>query len=361
MTDTSAAARPHRSETLALRVAPLVIPFPVRLNPAAERSRQHTLRWLRRFGMVSGDSSAAEYDTLRLERLMAYFYPDVPAADLDLAADFNAWFFVFDDQFDGELGRRPDAVARVVESVVRAMDENGRAPRAGDATPLTAGFRDIWDRATAGTPVAWRRRFRAHWRAYLRAYGWEARNRTGTSLPPLGDFLLGRRDSIGVQPCLDFHERCGGYALPHALHSGRALAEMRRITADVVIFVNDIVSVDKELAVGDVNNSVLMLRHGLGCGLDEAVRRIALTSNSRVEQFLRIAAGLPAMLAVHDVPPPERKQVLHYVDGMRNVMRGTLEWSLETTRYDATGTAAVSLGRERPWAGLTTPQAPPAT
>jgi hypothetical protein len=132
---------------------------------------------------------------------------------------------------------------------------------------------------------------------------------------------------------------------------------MRRITADVVIFVNDIVSVDKELAVGDVNNSVLVLRRDLGCGLEDAVHRIAMTSNSRVERFCHVASRFPAALAAAGVPSPVQEQALHYVGGMRSIMRGTLEWSLETTRYDDTGTAAVSRGRERPWARLTGPGA----
>ncbi|MGK5448489.1 hypothetical protein [Streptomyces radiopugnans] len=41
-----------------------------------------------------------------------------------------------------------------------------------------------------------------------------------------------------------------------------------------------------------------------------------------------------------------------YVDGMRNVMRGNLDRSLESRRYDDAGVAAVSGGRLRPWAGL---------
>jgi hypothetical protein len=135
---------------------------------------------------------------------------------------------------------------------------------------------------------------------------------------------------------------------------------MRRITADVVIFVNDIVSLDKELAVGDVNNSVMVLRHDLGCGLEEAVSRIAATSDSRVARFRHLAAGLPMALDASGVPPVVREQVTRYVSGMRNLMRGTLEWSMETTRYDTTGIAAVSLGRERPWARLTTPGTPAA-
>ncbi|SFK86524.1 hypothetical protein [Streptomyces pini] len=38
-----------------------------------------------------------------------------------------------------------------------------------------------------------------------------------------------------------------------------------------------------------------------------------------------------------------------YVDGVRNVMRGNLDWSLESRRHDDAGVAAVSGGRLRPW------------
>ncbi|ALC24844.1 isoafricanol synthase [Streptomyces pristinaespiralis] len=337
------------------RTAAIRIPFPARLNPHAERARQHTLQWVQETGLLTGDEATAEYDTLRLERLMAYFYPDASAGDLELAADFNAWFFIFDDQFDGGLGTRPHEIRGVVDALVGTMTTDG-APRPADVrdTPLVRAFRDIWLRSTAGAPYAWRLRFRDHWQAYLAAHVGEAHHRNADRLPSLEQFLEVRRHSIGVQPCLDFTERCGGYALPDELYRSFPLREMREITGDVVIFVNDIVSLVKELAAGDINNSVVIEREHKGCTLEESVEHITALANARTARFARLAASLPGTLADLGVPAPSREHVSHYVDGMRHVMAGNLSWSLATSRYDETGIAAVSGGRRRPWDGLTT-------
>ncbi|GAA3379265.1 hypothetical protein GCM10020367_62120 [Streptomyces sannanensis] len=335
----------------ALRNGLVRTPFPARCHPGHDHGRLHTLQWLDRFGMLSGERATAEYDAMRLELLMAYFYPDAGPEDLRLASDLMGWFFVFDDQFDGSLGQRPEAVARLVDSVMRVMHEDTVRPHeSGD--PLAESFRDLWQRVSKGMPPLWRNRFRDHWRDYLTAYHWEALNRTRQGTLPLAGFLQGRRDSIGVQPCLDLVERNGRYALPRELHQGAPLAEMRKITADVVIFVNDIVSVDKELAAGDVNNSVIILHKETGRTVDDAVRHVALLANSRLARFQELAAGIGGTLGDMGVPEDVRDQVDHYVDGMRMLMSGNLAWSLQTARYSEEGIAAVSQGRERPWAHL---------
>ncbi|MEU3458806.1 isoafricanol synthase [Streptomyces sp. NPDC006733] len=354
MSDTTAPSGPIQRDILAERTTLLRIPFPGRSSPHADRSRRHTLQWLRDLEILRLDQDVEEYDALRLERLMAFFYPRATGADLDLAADFNAWFFIFDDQFDGPLGRRPDDVEREVDTLVSILYEPP-SPADGPANlsdnPLAEGFRDIWIRSAAGTPTVWQHRFRDHWRDYLRAYHWEALNRTRRPPMTLAAFLRGRRDSIGVQPCLDFAERCGGYTLPDMLHSG-VLAEMREITGDVVIFVNDIMSVDKELAAGDVNNSVILLLDTTDHTLDGAVELIARAANARVQRFQMLAERLPAVLDEYDAGAELRAQVGDYVRAMRHVMRGNLDWSLETARYRASGVAAVSGGRQRPWSDL---------
>jgi hypothetical protein len=328
-------------------LASISIPFPGRISPDAGQARCHTIEWLRGFGLLDGDTAIAEYDTLQLERLTAFFYPDAVGTDLDLGTDANGWVFVFDDQFDGPSGQRPETVARLVDTITRIMDETkpplGTAPAA-----LADSFRDLWLRATDGRPALWRHRFREHWADYLRAYHWEAVNRTAGDPPGLFAFLRARRDSIGVQTCLDLVERCGGYTLPDEVHAAFPLAAMRQLTEEVVIFVNDIVSLDKELAAGDVNNSVLVLRHEQDCTLPQAAHRVAAMANTRVERFQQLATRLAAA----SFPPVMRANLDHYVDGMRNIMRGNLDWSLETSRYGDAGIAAVSGGRQRPWANL---------
>ncbi|HZG06095.1 MAG TPA: isoafricanol synthase [Streptomyces sp.] len=347
------AKAPAGEDGLLRRVALLEIPFPSRISPDVERARAHTLRWLRDFGLLRGASAFEEYDALRLERAMARFYPRATGEDLMLATDVNGWFFVFDDQFDGRLGRRPDAVARLVDSLVEVMEE-GEPPAGAPANPLVDSFRDLWHRVNDGMPPVWRERFGRHWRGYLLAHHREALNRSGDALPTVEEFLSARRHSIGIQPCLDLAERCGRYALPPELHDGSPLREMRRITDDVAIFVNDLVSLDKELAVGDVNNTVILLQRATGRPLQECALEICALANGRVARFLEHAARLPGLLAAGGAPAQTRARVEDYVDAMRNVMRGNLDWSLESGRYDASGVAAVSDGRRRPWTGLLT-------
>ncbi|MFF3244684.1 isoafricanol synthase [Streptomyces sp. NPDC002870] len=335
------------------RTAAIRIPFPARFSPHAERARRHTLQWLQETGLLTGEAVTAEYDALRLERLMAHFYPDATGNDLELAADFNAWFFIFDDQFDGRLGVRPEAIERVVDSLVRTMTADGAPQVSGEhGPPLVRGFRDIWRRAAVGTPYGWQRRFRTHWQAYMAAHQGEAHNRNAERLPSLKQFLKVRRNSIGVQPCLDFTERCGGYTLPDELHGSSPLREMREITGDVVIFVNDIVSLVKELAAGDVNNSVIVLREQKGCTLEQSVEYIAALANAQTARFAQLATALPKTLSERGVLPEVREHIDHYVEGMGHLMAGNLAWSLATSRYDETGIAAVSGGRQRPWARL---------
>ncbi|TQK42625.1 pentalenene synthase [Streptomyces sp. SLBN-118] len=341
------------------RTAAIRIPFPARFNSHAERARRHSLQWLQETGLLMGEAATAEYDALRLERLMAYFYPDATGNDLELAADFNAWFFIFDDQFDGHLGMRPEAIEPVVASLVGTMKADGPPQVSGEqGPPLVQGFEDIWRRATSGTPYNWQRRFRTHWRAYMTAHLGEAHNRNAQRLPSLEQFLRVRRDSIGVQPCLDFTERCGGYTLPDELHDSFPLREMREITGDVVIFVNDIVSLVKELAAGDVNNSVIILREQRRCTLEESVECIAARANTHLARFAQLAAALPKTLSERGVLPEVRGHIEHYVEGMGHLMAGNLAWSLATSRYDETGIAAVSGGRQRPWAHLAVAREP---
>ncbi|MET7900830.1 isoafricanol synthase [Streptomyces sp. NPDC005355] len=352
MVDTHA-SRPHaRQAALLRRTALLDFSGSADLSPGAKTAKAHTVRWLSRFDMVRERSTLAEYDALEMDRLAAYFWPGAEGPDLEVAGDLHAWFIIFDDQFDGELGEDPEAVSRFVDAVVRVTSTPDGEADGAPPSPLVLSFRDLWRRMNAGMPEIWQDRFRGHWRDYLRAHNREALTRTGRVFPSLDAYLSVTRHTIGVQPCLDLIERFGGYTLPSALHGSFPLAGMREAADDVVIFVNDLVSLDKEMAAGDIHNSVIVLRDREGGTVEEAVRRIADLANSRYRGFEEAAARLPALLAEAGVGPGVRRDVEHFVAGIRHVMCGNLGWSLRTSRYDERGVEAVSRGRQRPWADL---------
>jgi hypothetical protein len=351
------ASRPHtRHAALLRRAALLDFPASADPSPGTGAARVHTVQWLSRYGVFGAGGAVGEYDALRFDLLTGLFYPRTSGAELDVGNDLIGWYFVFDDQFDGELGCRPEAVARLVRDVIGVTEEPDDSPGRGGG-PLLESFRDLWRRIHAGRPPVWRERFRHHWLEYLHSYRREALDRTdpGDAPPSVDAALALRRHSIGVQPCLDLGERFGGYTLPAALHGGYPLARMREATDDVVVFTNDIASLDKELAAGDVHNTVIVRHQRHGGTLEDAVEHIAHLANTRYRWFEQTADRLPRLLGEAGAGTDLRRDVEHYVDGMRHVMCGNLGWSLRTARYDKRGIAAVSDGRQRPWAGLGAP------
>ncbi|WP_410535178.1 terpene synthase family protein [Streptomyces sp. KL2] len=331
------------------RTARLETPFRSAAGPGAGKAGLRTLRWLRDLGLFTGGAAFEEY-ALRPERAVARFCPRASDEDLMPATDVNGRFLVFGDRFGGPPGRRPRDVARLVDRPARAMD--GREPPAGaPAGPLVEGFCGLWHRVNEGMPPVWRDRFRRHRHGCPPARHREALNRSGDRLPTVGEIPAARRHTAGTQPCPDPAERFGRRTLPSALHVGHPLKGMRRLADEVAIFVNGIVSPDEEPAAGDVDDTVVLLRHGTGRPLPDRVREIRAAADGRAARFRGLAASLPALPEAMGVPGETRAHVEDYVDGMRNVMRGDPDRSPESRRYDGAGVAAVGGGRLRPWAG----------
>ncbi len=83
------------------------LPFPVSCSPDLEGARRRNRAWVRRVGLVGEGRSLEWYASWDMPRLAALGFPGARGGMLDLCADAMAFFFVFDDQFDGALGRDP--------------------------------------------------------------------------------------------------------------------------------------------------------------------------------------------------------------------------------------------------------------
>ncbi|MFJ3723359.1 hypothetical protein ACIPYQ_12410 [Streptomyces sp. NPDC090045] len=63
-----------------------------------------------------------------------------------------AFFFVFDDQFDGPLGQDPARAAAACRQLIDIV--HGAAPAAG-ADACSVAFADLWARSCGGAPPGW--------------------------------------------------------------------------------------------------------------------------------------------------------------------------------------------------------------
>ncbi len=122
---------------------------------------------------------------------------------------------------------------------------------------------------------------------------------------------------------------------------------MKRLTeasSNVVCWSNDVLSLEKELAHGDVHNLIIVLREATGIPLEEAAKRVVEMHNAEVRDFIALAPDLPSFGDTLDA------NLSRYISILQARMRGNLDWSLESGRYErASGPlpSAVSNYRER--------------
>lgn len=300
------------------------------VSPDLEDARRHNLDWVRRFGLVGDERSRAWYASWDMPRLAALGFPHARGPALDLCADAMGFFFVFDDQFDGPLGRDPAETARVCR---RLIDVVHGAPPPPDADPCTAAFADIRARTTDGAHPAWTARTAHEWEYYFAAHAHEAVGRLRGTPADFEAYLQVRRGIAATDLPLSLGERAAGITVPaEAFHSPQ-LRIMRRTAIDVTLMCNDVYSLEKEEARGDVDNLVLVLERSRHLTRGAALAAARREVNSLVVQFRGLAAQVPAVCAQLALPEAQRAAVDGYVQLMTAWMSGYHAWQRETQRY----------------------------
>ncbi|MFC9255666.1 terpene synthase family protein [Amycolatopsis thailandensis] len=306
----------------------LAIPFPSRVSADVARAAADHLAWPRSFGLLPDAESETRHLQGNYPELAGRFHPTAVGAQLDLAIDQLSWFFLFDDAFDGPWGRTPALAAQLVGRVERVLDQQGEetAPY-----PIAAAFADLWSRSREGMSEGWCRRAAANWRAYMRGYVTEAEVRLDQRKPTLQQQLSLRAVTIGVCPILDLAERLGHRELPTPLASSYSLDILRRLASEVVALDNDIVSVEKEEAIGDAN-LVLHFESERNLTRGEAIEVIRTMVADRTSEFVSLGGKL--LESAKDLEPHARDAThRYYHDALCAVMRGAYDWEQTCSRY----------------------------
>ncbi|GAT67318.1 terpene cyclase [Planomonospora sphaerica] len=308
------------------------LPFPVRTSPDAEGARRRNLRWVQQHRLVTGDQALAWYRSWDMPRLAACGFPYAQGPELDLCTDAMAFFFLFDDQFDGPLSRAPRDVARLCQSMIDIV--HGTGPRR-QADPCSAAFADLWRRSTDGAPPGWAARTAHEWEYYFAAHAHEAVNRCRAVPSDMERYLQVRRGVAGTALPVSLGERAAAITVPAVAFHSPHLRIMREITVDVTLMCNDVYSLEKEEARGDMDNLVLVIQHARGCSRQEAVAAARDEVHRHVTRFRQLAAEVPDMCRQVGLTGPQCAAVEAYVEVMTAWMSGYHLWETETARYRA--------------------------
>ena len=309
-------------------------PFPLRRNRALDRARRHTVAWVRHCGLTPSEESESWFAMWDIPRLASYGFPDASPQGLELASDAMAFFFLFDDQFDGPLGLRPDRVAQVCQEFIDVV--HGLRPR-GAAAPALRAFADLWDRCRAGASASWQVRAAGEWEYYFAAHAHEAINRLRGEPAGFDEYLEVRRGIAATDLPLSLGERAAGLDLPPVALHAPGLRILRRTAIEITFMCNDVYSLEKEESRGDMDNLVLVIEHEDALSRDAALARAWREIGERCARFTALVTRVPGVCAGLGLTERQTAVVHGYVDVMTGWIRGYHEWETETLRYAHAG------------------------
>ncbi|WP_436493813.1 terpene synthase family protein [Actinokineospora sp. HUAS TT18] len=297
--------------------------IPPQVNPHGPGVITRLDQWVAEQGLVVRPKSRERFAQADFGWFAAVTYPTADAETLALVADWFAWLFLLDDQLDdGGLGSDP---VRTGEFMAEMFGVLTGLPAATGAPTIITALSDLWDRSAGTASATWRRRFVDHVIAGGLAARWEADNRAAGVVPSVESYVDKRPHTGAVYVCMDLIELAERIDVPAEVYDSEPFADALRAACDVVGWVNDLYSVDKETALGEYHNLVSVTAHSAGVSMVEASAVAADLISERVLDFLRLERAAEAAWP--------RADVRAYLDGMRSWMRGNLDWSATTRRY----------------------------
>jgi len=304
----------------------LYCPFPAAINPHTESVYQGTLEWGDEHGLLGKGETREQQAKEQHAWLVGRVFPHASRERFQLLSDWTSWLFWHDDVCDEtSLGQSPEGLCRQFDQLFGIL--NGTTPvRPGNAFDLA--LVEMTDRFKALAPDdAWIHRFMINVQEYFQACIWEARNRGSHETPSLDEFIPMRRYAGGTWIYLDFLEFANVQTLPLEVREHAHVRHLMQITCDIACWHNDIFSWPKEMRRNDVHNLIPVLEAELGLTMGMAMRMAVKYCNSEVKEFISLSETLPVFA------PPLDEHLRAYIDGLRMIMRGNLDWATESSRY----------------------------
>lgn len=258
----------------------------------------------------------------RFGEMASRAFPETDTADVVLFGQWLAWLFAFDDLRDeGPIGRDERATDRFYATVL-----------SGRGHPIADAFSELWQRISPRTTLGWQTAFHAHLQEHRVACWSEARFRLLGTPPTPDEYAHLRRQANGPF-MFDLAEPILRVRLPDELRQTTAWQAMLATCNDVTAWCNDIASAEKESAVGDVHNYVLVMAHHTGMDRSAATVFVLDRVAARIEDLQTAARALPQefrRLGMSQKASCDASKVAMILLG---APRGHLEWLLESARY----------------------------
>jgi hypothetical protein len=296
-------------------------------RPDAEELGRQAVVWADRFGLVGPDQKR------RLERidiglLTSMVMPEGRAVPTQLAADFTAWLFAFDDCYaDEQKGEQTTELAALLSRLARVLEAPAYEPAAEVVIglPYVVALHDLCVRlagvASSSQVVRWREAMRAYFMATL----WEANNRAHDVVPDLDSYAVLRVHSGAMPPSILLLDVADGYEVPNETMMRPDVQALMDMTCILVGWDNDLISHHKESArVGDKQNVLDVIIQQDQCTADQALSRAMAIRDRMMCRYLRLR---------DQILLNSSSELARYVNSLGYWVRGNIQWGQQSSRY----------------------------
>lgn len=308
-------------------------PLPGSLHEQQAILRDRHLGWARSFDLMPSEQAFERYRATRFDMLIGYQYHGWSLEAAVIASHLMTWFFVFDDNMDIE--HELDSTGRRYTTMLaqRHLDIlDGVEPKLGDPAVVVA-FHDFLGRvrALAGERSSgWYQRMVHHLREYVHGTLWEGV--IGPTTPARANtamYMQVRHMAVGVAPCHDLMAIASRVeAVPREAQF--FIERIERLAINYSIWVNDLAGLNRDRARG-LANVVFTIQKDHGLSLEAATRMVARMCDGELAAFFQMEEELPLLLPA--VWERQGGQLLAYCEVLRRWMRGLLDWSARSDRY----------------------------
>ncbi|WNL44237.1 hypothetical protein RKE25_12445 [Dyella sp. BiH032] len=301
-------------------------------HPGWADLRRHSHAWLLQQRLMPVDVARRHIHGLHYTDLIAGYYVGASTAALEAISDFSVWFFAWDD-FHGRCAilHRHRAWARLRDVLHAALDAPQRY--LDHAEPLVAGMADWMHRFTHLLTPSWAARFGRHFHQIIEGYEQEYGQRVAGRMPALDAYVALRRLTFGYDVWLDCLELAAGQTLPPELLAWDEYRRAGLASQEFSGWYNDLCSLPKEAAAGEIHNLGMCLMHQYGLSLPQAVAETRRRIETRVQDFLQAEAQLLRRLDAATLPTEIDRTARHCVFNMRNWTSSVYWFHHESTRY----------------------------
>ncbi|MFB6948788.1 germacradienol/geosmin synthase [Streptomyces niveus] len=344
----STRARAH-SHVPYQRVGPSILPafempFTARLSPYLEASREHSVEWARRMGILEGQPGVPGsdiWDEDRMRRIdvplcAAGIHPDASREGLDLTSDWLAWGTYGDDLFPVVFGGTRDlAAAKVCNERLSLFMPIETLDTPSPLSALERGLADLWVRTAGPMDPEARRTFRADVEDMTASWVWELANQLQNRIPDPVDYIEMRRRTFGSNMTMSLSRIGHGRVVPPEIYASGPMRSLENAAQDYACLMNDLFSYQKEIEFeGEIHNGVLVVQSFFNCDYPTGVEIVHDLMKGRMRQFQHVVANeLPVLYDDFALTVEARWVLDGYVKELENWLSGILVWHNDCHRY----------------------------